>query len=103
MSLQGSQMETDGPTTSYMPQVCHWLLGATNFSDATKNQRSHIKLIDFCTIVGMGQALQVLGAGFPSLYECGMPPLLQSAQLKPDVVITSADSANEIDESDDKR
>lgn len=32
-----------------------------------------------------------------------MPPLLQSAQLKPDVVITSADSDNEIDESDDER
>nr|GMD55153.1 ARM repeat superfamily protein [Ipomoea batatas] len=30
-----------------------------------------------------------------------MPPLLQSAQLKPDVSITSADSDNEIDESDD--
>nr|GMD42373.1 Karyopherin (importin) beta 3 [Ipomoea batatas] len=29
-----------------------------------------------------------------------MPPLLQSAQLKPDVTITSADSDNEIDESD---
>lgn len=31
-----------------------------------------------------------------------MPPLLQSAQLKPDVTITSADSDNEIDESDDE-
>lgn len=32
-----------------------------------------------------------------------MPPLLQSAQLKPDVTITSADSDDEIDESDDDR
>lgn len=32
-----------------------------------------------------------------------MPPLLQSAQLKPDVTITSADSDNEIEESDDER
>lgn len=32
-----------------------------------------------------------------------MPPLLQSAQLKPDVTITSADSDDEIDESDDER
>lgn len=31
-----------------------------------------------------------------------MPPLLQSAQLKPDVIITSADSDDEI-ESDDER
>lgn len=32
-----------------------------------------------------------------------MPPLLQSAQLKPDVIITSADSDNELDDSDDDR
>lgn len=32
-----------------------------------------------------------------------MPPLLQSAQLKPDVTITSADSDDDIDESDDER
>lgn len=32
-----------------------------------------------------------------------MPPLLQSAQLKPDVTITSADSDNDIDDSDDER
>lgn len=32
-----------------------------------------------------------------------MPPLLQSAQLKPDVTITSADSDVEVDESDDER
>lgn len=30
-----------------------------------------------------------------------MPPLLQSAQLKPDVTITSADSDAELDEDDD--
>ena len=32
-----------------------------------------------------------------------MPPLLQSAQLKPDVTITSADSDNDIDDTDDER
>lgn len=32
-----------------------------------------------------------------------MPPLLQSAQLKPDVTITSADDTSDIDESDDER
>jgi hypothetical protein len=31
-----------------------------------------------------------------------MPPLLQSAQLKPDVTITSADSDADIDEDDDR-
>ena len=30
-----------------------------------------------------------------------MPPLLQSAQLKPDVTITSADSDNEIEDDDE--
>lgn len=30
-----------------------------------------------------------------------MPPLLQSAQLKPDVTITSADSDAQLDEDDD--
>lgn len=32
-----------------------------------------------------------------------MPPLLLSAQLKPDVTISSADSDNELDDSDDDR
>jgi len=32
-----------------------------------------------------------------------MPPLLQSAQLKPDVTITSADSDADIDDVDDGR
>lgn len=32
-----------------------------------------------------------------------MPSLLQSAQLKPDVTITSADSDNDIYDSDDDR
>lgn len=32
-----------------------------------------------------------------------MPPLLLSAQLKPDVTITSADSDNDIEDSDDER
>jgi len=31
-----------------------------------------------------------------------MPPLIQSAQLKPDVTITSADSDTEFDEDDDR-
>jgi hypothetical protein len=31
-----------------------------------------------------------------------MPPLLQSAQLKPDVSITSTDSDAEFDEDDDR-
>lgn len=31
-----------------------------------------------------------------------MPPLLQSAQLKPDVTITSTDSDAEFDEEDDR-
>ena len=44
-----------------------------------------------------------LGQDFLPYMSVVMPPLLQSAQLKPDVTITSADSDNEIEESDDER
>ncbi|KAI7729184.1 hypothetical protein M8C21_025858, partial [Ambrosia artemisiifolia] len=71
MSLQGSQMETDDPTTSYMLQA--W-----------------------------ARLCKCLGQDFLPYMSVVMPPLLQSAQLKPDVIITSANSDNEI-ESDDER
>ncbi|XP_059628773.1 uncharacterized protein LOC132271419 [Cornus florida] len=71
MSLQGSQMESDDPTTSYMLQA--W-----------------------------ARLCKCLGQDFLPYMNVVMPPLLQSAQLKPDVTITSADSDNEIDESDDE-
>ncbi|XP_071699864.1 uncharacterized protein [Rutidosis leptorrhynchoides] len=71
MSLQGSQMETDDPTTSYMLQA--W-----------------------------ARLCKCLGQDFLPYMSVVMPPLLLSAQLKPDVIITSADSDNDIDESDDE-
>ncbi|KAL2557151.1 ARM repeat superfamily protein [Forsythia ovata] len=71
MSLQGSHLETDDPTTSYMLQA--W-----------------------------ARLCKCLGQDFLPYMSVVMPPLLQSAQLKPDVIITSADSENEIDESDDE-
>ncbi|KAI5596364.1 hypothetical protein BDE02_03G202500 [Populus trichocarpa] len=43
-----------------------------------------------------------LGQDFLPYMSVVMPPLLQSAQLKPDVTITSADSDNDIDDSDDE-
>lgn len=43
-----------------------------------------------------------MGQDFLPYMSVVMPPLLQSAQLKPDVIITSADSDDEI-ESDDER
>ncbi|KAF3322060.1 importin-5 isoform X2 [Carex littledalei] len=70
MSLQGSQLETDDPITSYMLQA--W-----------------------------ARLCKCLGQDFLPYMSVVMPPLLQSAQLKPDVTITSADSDDEIDESDD--
>ncbi|EPS59891.1 hypothetical protein M569_14914, partial [Genlisea aurea] len=70
MSLQGSQMETDDPTISYMLQA--W-----------------------------ARLCKCLGQDFLPYMNVVMPPLLQSAQLKPDFTITSADSDGEIDESDD--
>ncbi|KAM7523124.1 hypothetical protein LguiA_013026 [Lonicera macranthoides] len=71
MSLQGSQMENDDPTTSYMLQA--W-----------------------------ARLCKCLGQDFLPYMSVVMPPLLQSAQLKPDVIITSADSDNELDDSDDE-
>ncbi|EFH68149.1 hypothetical protein ARALYDRAFT_314839 [Arabidopsis lyrata subsp. lyrata] len=64
MSLQGSQLETDDPTTSYILCKC-------------------------------------LGKDFLPYMGVVMPPLLQSAQLKPDVIISSADSDADIDDEDD--
>ncbi|KAM0952064.1 putative importin-beta domain, armadillo-like helical, TOG domain, importin beta family [Dioscorea sansibarensis] len=43
-----------------------------------------------------------LGQDFLPYMSVVMPPLLQSAQLKPDVTITSADSDDDIDASDDE-
>ncbi|KAG2675221.1 hypothetical protein I3760_13G174400 [Carya illinoinensis] len=72
MSLQGSQLETDDPTTSYMLQA--W-----------------------------ARLCKCLGQDFLPYMSVVMPPLLQSAQLKPDVTITSASSDNDIEDSDDER
>lgn len=44
-----------------------------------------------------------LGQDFLPYMSVVMPPLLQSAQLKPDVIITSADSDADVDDSDDDR
>ncbi|CAD5177263.1 unnamed protein product [Musa acuminata subsp. malaccensis] len=71
MTLQGSQMETDDPTTIYMLQA--WAR--------------------FC---------KCLGQDFLPYMSVVMPPLLQSAQLKPDVTITSVDSDDDIEDSDDE-
>ncbi|CAL5421025.1 unnamed protein product [Camellia sinensis] len=71
MTLQGSQLETDDPTTSYMLQA--W-----------------------------ARLCKCLGQDFLPYMNVVMPPLLLSAQLKPDVTITSADSDADIDESDDE-
>ncbi|XP_024975878.1 importin-5-like [Cynara cardunculus var. scolymus] len=71
MLLQGSQLETDDPTISYMLQA--W-----------------------------ARLCKCLGQDFLPYMNVVMPPLLHSAQLKPDVTITSADSDADIDESDDE-
>ncbi|XP_074582052.1 uncharacterized protein LOC141838465 [Curcuma longa] len=71
LALQGSQVETDDPTTSYMLQA--W-----------------------------ARLCKCLGQDFLPYMNVVMPPLLQSAQLKPDVTITSAGSDDDIDDSDDE-
>ncbi|KAI9186439.1 hypothetical protein LWI28_017272 [Acer negundo] len=70
MSLQGSQMEADDPTTSYMLQA--W-----------------------------ARLCKCLGQDFIPYMSVVMPPLIQSAQLKPDVTITSADSDVDFDDDDE--
>ncbi|OUZ99546.1 HEAT [Macleaya cordata] len=70
MTLQGSQLDTDDPTISYMLQA--W-----------------------------ARLCKCLGQDFLPYMSVVMPPLLQSAQLKPDLTITSADSDEDIDQSDD--
>ncbi|GLT87421.1 hypothetical protein SLE2022_055060 [Rubroshorea leprosula] len=70
MSLQGSQMESDDPTASYMQQA--W-----------------------------ARLCKCLGRDFLPYMSVVMPPLLQSAQLKPDVTITSHDSDADLDDDDD--
>ncbi|KAK9664646.1 hypothetical protein RND81_14G058200 [Saponaria officinalis] len=71
MQLQGSQLEADDPTTSYMLQA--W-----------------------------ARLCKCLGQDFLPYMSVVMPPLLHSAQLKPDVVISNTDSDVDIDESDDE-
>ncbi|XVE90185.1 hypothetical protein DITRI_Ditri20bG0058100 [Diplodiscus trichospermus] len=70
MSLQGSQMDSDDPTMSYMLQA--W-----------------------------ARLCKCLGQDFLPYMSVVMPPLLQSAQLKPDVSITSTDSDADIDDEDE--
>ncbi|MDD0193472.1 hypothetical protein PSY30_23495, partial [Shigella flexneri] len=66
MSLQGSQMETDDPTTSYMLQVWYSPLNLMNFNVCIC---PHIQVVTKGFLyLGMGQTLQVFGTGFPSVH-----------------------------------
>lgn len=69
MNLQGSHLEDDDPTTSYMLQA--W-----------------------------ARLCKCLGQDFLPYMSIVMPPLLHSAQLKPDVTITDADDSDDIDSDD---
>ncbi|KAF8035391.1 hypothetical protein BT93_C1424 [Corymbia citriodora subsp. variegata] len=68
-------------------------------------QRSQMETDDPTTsymLQAWARLCKCLGQDFLPYMKFVMPPLLQSAQLKPDVTITSADSDNDIDESDDE-
>lgn len=68
-------------------------------------QRSQMETDDPTTsymLQAWARLCKCLGQDFLPYMKVVMPPLLQSAQLKPDVTITSADSDNDIDESDDE-
>ncbi|KAK6925778.1 Importin repeat 4 [Dillenia turbinata] len=67
-------------------------------------QGSHMEADDPMTsymLQAWARLCKCLGQDFLPYMSVVMPPLLQSAQLKPNVTITSADSDNEIEESDD--
>ncbi|GJV87232.1 Ran-binding protein 6 [Tanacetum coccineum] len=78
------------------------MVGAQMKTDDIGNLMFALFLTQCVSVVaGIGQAMQVSGQDFLPYMAVVVPPLLRSAQLKPDV-ITSADSDNEI-ESDDER
>ncbi|ONM24663.1 ARM repeat superfamily protein [Zea mays] len=54
-----------------------------------------------CQIVAWARLCKCLGQDFLPYMSVVMPPLLQSAQLKPDVTITSAESDGDIESDDD--
>lgn len=101
LSLQGSSMEPDDPITSYMLQVII-LLFCLHLQCALSS--FFLFYISYLFVIGMGQRFcKCLGQDFLPYMSVVMPPLLQSAHLKPDVTITSADFDDDIDESDDNR
>lgn len=102
MSLQGSQLETDDPTTSYMLQVCFYHLKFCKRKKVAHGALCEI-IYNVVIIQAWARLCKCLGQDFLPYMSVVMPPLLQSAQLKPDVTITSADSDNEIEDSDDER
>ncbi|KAH7435426.1 hypothetical protein KP509_06G064500 [Ceratopteris richardii] len=71
ITLQGSHLDDDDPTTSYMLQA--W-----------------------------ARLCKCLGQDFLPYMSIVMPPLLHSAQLKPDVTITDADDSDDDIDSDDE-
>lgn len=105
MSLQGSQMESDDPTTSYMLQVelasklSKWICLQLLLMDDSRDVNFGYSII----LQAWARLCKCLGQDFLPYMSVVMPPLLQSAQLKPDVTITSADSDNDIEDSDDER
>ena len=101
MQLQGSQMEDDDPTPSYMLQVTRHCFGIMCSVLAVINK--NILLSVDTNFQAWARICKCLGQEFLPYMSVVMPPLLHSAQLKPDVTITSADSDIDFDQSDDER
>ncbi|OAY80132.1 Importin-5 [Ananas comosus] len=95
-----------------MPYLKAILFNATDKS----NRMLRAKSMECISLVGMAvertssgmmqsslaRLCKCLGQDFLPYMSVVMPPLLQSAQLKPDVTITSAESDDDIEESDDE-
>ena len=95
-------METDDPTTSYMLQVCPYHRKCKNNIIISFICLFVLDYDNITMLQAWARLCKCLGQDFLPYMSVVMPPLLQSAQLKPDVTITSADSDNDID-SDDER
>jgi hypothetical protein len=71
-----------------------------NFYVYLEDLLSHFHLL---SLQAWARLCKCLGQEFLPYMSVVMPPLLRSAQLKPDVTITDADSEDEGNESDDQR
>lgn len=104
VNLQKAQLEDDDPTTSYMLQVLAELLMVLSMLIPLQISTNSLWLLVVMTkCQAWARLCKCLGQDFLPYMNTVMPPLLRSAQLKPDVTITDADDSDDDLDSDDGR